>query len=109
MEKILKNIEAIRKEKRIKQEIVAKELGVRQSAYSNYVNRSNDIPFSRLSRIADILGVSVVDIIVYPEKWVPENTIIKSCDQCIEKDKTIAHLNQLVSLLEGKFEFVKMK
>lgn len=40
MEKVLKNIELIRTERGIKQEVMGKQLGVTQAAYSNYVNRS---------------------------------------------------------------------
>ena len=50
MESILKNIEAIRKEKHIKQEVIAAELGIKQSSYSSYITRESDITFSRLSR-----------------------------------------------------------
>jgi len=59
MENIFENIEAIRHKRGLKQEVIAKELGVTQSAYSNYVNRNEDIPLGRLTRIANILSVDV--------------------------------------------------
>ena len=101
MENILKNIETIRKEKRIKQEVIAAELGIKQSSYSSYINRESDITFSRLSHISNILGVSVIDIIAYPEKYVPESSV-KRCADCMEKDRTIQHLNKYIELLEKK-------
>ena len=101
MENILKNIETIRKEKRIKQEVIAAELGIKQSSYSSYINRESDITFSRLSHISNILGVSVIDIITYPERYVPESSV-KHCTDCMEKDKTIQHLNKYIELLEKK-------
>ena len=103
MENILKNIEAIRKEKRIKQEVIASELGIKQSSYSSYITRESDITFSRLSQISDILGVSVIDIITYPERYVPE-TSMKQCENCAEKDRTIAHLNMLIKMMERKVD-----
>jgi len=60
MENILKQIEQIRKEKGIKQAVIADLLGIKQNTYSNYVCRSSDIPYLRLSRIADKLNVSVI-------------------------------------------------
>jgi len=81
MDKIIKNLEAIRKDKGIKQVVIAKKLGISQAAYSNYVTRNNDISYNRLSRIADILGTSVIDIITYPRKFVDiESVAIESGD-----------------------------
>ena len=99
MEVILKNIEAIRKQKRIKQEVIAQELGIKQSSYSSYINRNRDITFSRLLQISNILGVSVIDIITYPEKYVREETK-KTCKDCMEKDRIILHLNKYIELLQ---------
>ena len=107
MIEILKNIEAIRKEKHVKQELIAKELGVSQPAYSNYVTRNVDIPFSRLSQIADILKVDVVDIIKYPEHYVPESFNVPECEDCKEKDAIIRSLNRYIEILEGKVTISK--
>ena len=79
MENIFKNIEVIRRKKGIKQEIIGKELGVTQPAYSNYINRNEDIPLGRLSRIANILKVDVIDIITWPIKYVPEEEYCIKC------------------------------
>ena len=103
MENILDNIESIRKEKRIKQEVIAAELGIKQSSYSSYIIRESDITFSRLSQISNILGVTVIDIITYPERYVPESSL-KQCLDCAEKDRTIIHLNKYIEMLERKVE-----
>jgi transcriptional regulator with XRE-family HTH domain len=96
---ILENIEKIRKEKRVNQDVIAEQLGVKQPAYSNYINRSNDIWFNKLSQIANILGVRVIDIITYPEKYVP---FTEQCANCKEKDKIIKNLNKYIETLERK-------
>lgn len=106
MKEIMKNIEAIRREKGVKQEVLAKMLGVRQNTYSQYVTRNEDIKFGKLSQIADKLGVTVVDIVVYPEKWVKESESV-ACDACKEKDKLIQQLTNYISLLEGKVTLVQ--
>lgn len=104
--KILQNIETIRKEKRIKQEVIANELGIKQSSYSSFINRESDITFSRLLQISNILGVSVIDIITYPEKYVLESTA-GQCESCAEKDRTILHLNKFIEVLEKKLGYAK--
>lgn len=109
MIEILKNIEAIRKEKGIKQEEMGRRLGVTQMAYSNYVNRNLDIPYSRLEQIAKALGVSVVDIVSWPEKYIPESSISPTCEECEKKQITIDNLNKLISVYETKLNNLKNK
>jgi len=75
MSNILENIEAIRKKEGIKQAVIAEAMGVSQSAYSNYVTRSSDIYYERLSQIANILNVPVIDIITYPKVYVDKDSI----------------------------------
>ena len=99
MENILKNIEAVRKSKRIKQEVIAAELGIKQSSYSSYITRGSDITFSRLEKISEILGVSVIDLIGWPERYVAASSVA-DCDSNCEKDATIANLNKYIELLE---------
>lgn len=106
MEKILQNIEAIRKEKGIKQSVVAEALGIKQPAYSAYINRNSDPTYGKLLQLSNLFGVSVIDIITWPEKWVPE-TSIKKCEACAEKDKIIKNLNNYIEILEKKLSIRK--
>jgi transcriptional regulator with XRE-family HTH domain len=99
MLEIMKNIEAIRKQKSVKQTVIANQMGVKQNAYSQYINRSTDIPYTRLSQIADILEVDVIDIIKYPDKYVQETD---RCSSCLEKDKIIKQLSSYIEILEKK-------
>lgn len=95
----MKNIEAVRKSKRIKQEVIAAELGIKQSSYSSYITRGSDITFSRLEKISEILGVSVIDLIGWPERYVAASSVV-DCDSNCEKDAIIANLNKYIELLE---------
>lgn len=99
MKNLASNIEAIRKSRHVKQEVIAQALGIKQPAYSSYVTRNEDFKFSFLLKISDILEVSVIDIITYPEKYVPESSVAKSCPDCAEKDLTIKHLNEYIATL----------
>ena len=99
---IQKNIEAIRKEKGIKQEELARRLNITQGGYSHYVARNLDIPFFRIQLIAEALKVSVVDIITYPETYVPKSSIPTHCEECDKKQQTIDNLNKLIQVYEYK-------
>lgn len=99
MEKILENIETIRKEKRIKQAVLAEILGIKQSAYSNYINRESDISWSRLLQISNAFGMDVIDVITYPVKYSP---VAEQCESCKEKDKIIQNLNEYIEILKKR-------
>jgi transcriptional regulator with XRE-family HTH domain len=101
---IQKNIEEIRKNKGIKQTAIAEKLGIGQSAYSNYISRNSDIKFNLLEKIAEALQVPVIDIITYPDVYVPKEQSANVCADCIEKDKTIQHLNQYIEILEARLK-----
>ena len=103
MENILENIEAIRKEKHIRQEEIAARLGIKQSSYSSYITRESDITFSRLSQISAALGVSVIDLIGWPDRYVVASSE-GGCGDCRDKDATIAHLNNYIELLEERLK-----
>ena len=103
MNTILENIEAIRKEKGLKQAVVAEKLGIKQSSYSRYFTDADDMKLSMLLQISDILGVSVVDIITYPVRFVPENSD-KVCQACEEKERTINILKNYIEILEKKLD-----
>lgn len=102
MNEILANIEAIRKEKGLKQAVIAERLGIAQSSYSRYFTDADDMKLSLLLQISDILQVSLVDIITWPVKYVPESQQPKPCASCAEKDTIIANLNKYIAVLERK-------
>lgn len=99
MEKILENIEAIRKEKGIKQEVIGEFLEIGQSAYSNYINRGSDIKWSRLLQICNLFEMDVIDVITYPVKYAP---VTEQCESCKEKDKIIQNLNEYIEVLKKR-------
>ena len=101
MGNILKNIEAIRKEKHITQEDLASRMGIKQSSYSSFITRESDITYNRLLQISECLGMSVIDLIAWPEKYILASSE-KQCKECEAKDATIANLNKYIELLEKK-------
>ncbi len=69
MNKILENIEEIRKLKGFSQIELCNRLGIKQQAYTHCLNKTGDMKLSMLQRIADILEVYLVDIIIYSDKY----------------------------------------
>ena len=104
---IQKNISAILKNKGILRKSVAKELGITEAGLSNWFTRKSDLSFSQISRICEVAGISIVDAITYPEKYVPEGLENPSCEECKRKDEIIDNLNELLRLY--KKEEVKNK
>jgi transcriptional regulator with XRE-family HTH domain len=100
MNNIFANIEGVRKEKGIKQTYIAEMLGITQGTYSGYVTQNQDIKYGKLLEIANKLGVPVIDLITYPQKYVLESG--NSCTECKEKDEIIKNLNGYIDLLKKK-------
>ena len=96
MDDIFIKIEAARKEAGVKQEVLAKMLGVTQGTYSGYLTQNQDIKYGLLLDIANKLNMSVIDIITWPQKYVPKSD---TCDKCKEKDDIIKNLNNYIKLL----------
>jgi transcriptional regulator with XRE-family HTH domain len=99
MNSIAANIEAVRKKVGVKQEVLAEKLGVSQGTYSGYLTQNQDIRYGRILEIANKLNVPVIDIITWPEKYVPESDV---CGKCREKDEIIKNLNNYIKLLTNK-------
>ena len=99
MNTIASNIEAIRRKVGVKQEDLAKRLGVSQGTYSGYLTQNQDIRYGLILDIANKLGVSVVDIITYPDKYVLKSD---QCVDCLKKGKTIENLNEYIEVLRRK-------
>ena len=97
MEKILQNIESIRKEKGLKQSVLAEMLGITQAGYSQYIKKNKDIKYQKLVEIANVFEMDIVDVIKYPDKW-------RHCTNCAqEKDKVIQNLNDYIEVVkQGK-------
>lgn len=99
METIEKKLKAICKEKGVKQDVIAKELGITQGTLSGKLKKGDDIKYSLLLEIANIAKIPIIDIITYPEIYVPKQ---KQCEKCEEKDEIIRHLTNYIKTLEKK-------
>lgn len=67
---IVKNIKELRLKKSINQQDLADALSVDVSVISNIELGKREIRFREIEKIANVLGISVVDLITYPKKYV---------------------------------------
>ncbi len=107
MNKILENLEAIRLQKGLKQEFVAQKVGISQQAYSRYFSEQDDMKVSRLQEICSALGVSLVDVVTWPDHYVPESEAAPQCEECRKKDEIIENLNELLTVYKQKLKAKK--
>jgi len=68
---INENIRVIRIEKGIKQSVIADCLDCDVSTISNIELGKREVKVNELEKIANALGVSVVDLLMWPVKYVP--------------------------------------
>ena len=76
--KIEENIKAIRLSKSIKQQVIADALDLDVAVVSNIEKGKRELKVSELEIIANALGVSVVDLIVYPKVYIEARPTEKS-------------------------------
>lgn len=98
------NLAAILKEKGISRKQVAIEMGVTSPAVSNWFNRTGDIKFSTLSQICEKMGVDIIDVLTYPRKYIPEDSLKPECEECKRKDEMIENLTELLRMYKTKLK-----
>ena len=72
---ICENIKKIRQEKRINQEIIADALYYDVSNYSRIETGQQELKLKDFEKIANVLGVRMIDIITYPDVYVNKNDL----------------------------------
>lgn len=73
MEAILQQIKSIRTEIGYSQEYVANKMDMEQSGYALIEKGKRKLKYEQLEQIAIIFNMNVIDVITYPEKYVPLN------------------------------------
>ena len=111
MNDILRNIDAIRRNKGYSQEYLASQIGIKQAGLSLIMSGERELKYNTLLQIANALQESVIDIIAYPEKYVlsRDNNIstetvlqIKLDNEKKEQVLKIVFGNEGAELLRGK-------
>ena len=99
MVNLKENIKGLIKKSNKTQDFVAEKLGIKQGTLSQKIGQDSKIKFKTLLDIADILEIKVVDIITFPDTYVPEK---KSCENCEQLRLEIRHLTDYIEILKKK-------
>lgn len=70
---ILTNIIKIRNDKGLTQAVIADMLEIDYSTYSKLESGQSKLSIDRLEKIASAFNMEMIDILTYPEKYVPYN------------------------------------
>ncbi len=74
-EKIIQNLVKIKNERNFTQKAIGQMGGIDESQFSRVLNGSVGLSIDQLEDIASGLGMNVIDIITYPEVYVPRTSI----------------------------------
>lgn len=72
---VIENIKKIRLEKGVTQLDIALALDFKESNWNKIENGKQFLKVNHLAKIADVLGVEVIDLFTYPKKYVDSSTI----------------------------------
>lgn len=64
------NLKEIREKIGISQIEMAERMNISQSTYARFERANTKIDLQRLKRFADIANMTIVDVIMYPEKYI---------------------------------------
>jgi transcriptional regulator with XRE-family HTH domain len=71
---IIKNIVQIRLSQKLTQKEMGEKLGITESAYNRIESGKIALSYSHLSNIASSFGMSEIDLLTWPETYVPRIT-----------------------------------
>jgi len=97
MVNLTENINALIKEKGETQDSVASKLGIKQGTLSQKIGQNHKIKYKTLLDISNILNVSVIDIITYPDVYAP---LKQSCESCEQLRLEIRHLSDYIEIIK---------
>ena len=80
MKKLSEQFKLIRETNGLSQEVLAEKVNKSQSAYARIESGKTKIDFDTLTRFANCFGFSEIDVITYPDKWIPVSSILPDQD-----------------------------
>lgn len=93
---VRKNLKAIIEERKLSQKQIAFDSGMTESGLSTWLSSKSDASLRKTSAICEAIGISLVDALTYPEKYVPEDQAHPACEECKRKDEIIDYLSELL-------------
>lgn len=99
---INKNIRSIRIEKGLKQQVIASALNWDISIVSNLELGKREVKVNELEKIANALGVTVVDLLTWPVKYVPVHSVSDKVRATLQIELTSEKKAQVLKLVLGE-------
>lgn len=93
---VRKNLKAIILERGLSQKQIAFECQMKESALSAWLSSEGDASLRKTSEICEAMGISLIDALTYPKKYIPEDSINPTCEECKKKDEIIDYLTELL-------------
>lgn len=106
--KIHQKIEIIRNLLGIKQDVMADQLNISQSAYSSLETGKARLKYDTLEDIAKVFKMSVIDIITYPKVYVDKDSIKNEPVHIVPPADDIKAILQIELKKERKDEVLRM-
>lgn len=106
--KIYQKIEIIRNSLGIKQDVMADQLNISQSAYSSLETGKARLKYDTLEGIARIFNMAVIDVITYPKVYVDRDTLKEETVYNFPPEDEIKAVLQIELKKERKDEVLKM-
>jgi transcriptional regulator with XRE-family HTH domain len=104
-QKIGSKIKKMRELRNFTQDFVAESIGISQASYSEIETDKTDVSLSRLSQIAEVLGVSTSDIISFDERLILHINENKGLASNVYKNMTdTKSVDKIEALNERRFE-----
>lgn len=102
----------------ISQAVIAEKMNRTQPNYSKLETGETEIKISDLDSFSRAVNMSVIDVLTWPEKWVPEKSnytnkiepeiveeYYRNCKECAEKDRRIIDLKENLKDLRTQLEY----
>lgn len=104
---IVGNIQRIANDKNVKQSVLADAAGISQSQMSRVFADKVSVSIGQLRKIAECLGVRVIDIITYPDRYVLADKSEDPIDAVVQIKLHGEKKEQVLKLVLGDCEILK--
>ncbi len=84
------------------QEYVAQQIGMKQSGFSLIMSGGRELKYNTLLQIANALQENVIDIITYPEKFIPTSGESDGIETILQIRLDTEKRDQIMELLFGE-------
>lgn len=99
---VIQNIKKIRIAKNINQDVIAMALGFDVSNWNKIENGKQQLKVNQLEKIAQVLGVKVIDLFTYPDVYVNPSTLHNGERISVTFDIPIDNKPALLKMINAK-------